>query len=117
MAQAQVDGAAPPVQQQAPVAPLGGLLDLRGISKPASYDGSEEAWSEWRFMFENWCALLGVDTHMTEVLALPAPPRLDALGPVAQQVAKTLFHVLCLHFKGRALATVRLAERFNGLQA
>ena len=44
-------------------------------------------------------------------------PELALLGPEANVVAKTLFHILCLHTRGRALATVRLAERYNGLQA
>ena len=97
----------------------GMLLDLKGIGRPSIFSGAEEAWSEWRFMFENWCALLG-ETEAMMVAARGQPvngPTLATLGPDAVVASKTLYHVLCLHTRGRALATVRLSERYNGLMA
>lgn len=69
-------------------------------------------------MFENWLALLGVDNYLSETVAEHSViPILGDMDPETVKVAKTVYHVLCLHLGGRALATVRLAELFNGIEA
>ena len=96
----------------------GSPLDLRGLSTPRCFDGEEQHWSELRFMFENWLPLLGVDNYLSEAVAEhSAIPSLGDMNPETVKVAKTVYHVLVLHLGGRALATVRLSERFNGIEA
>ena len=79
----------------------GQLLDLRGLSKPRFFSVEEQQWAEWRFMFENWSALLGIDMCLAEAVSEAAlTPSLEDMGPESMKVAKTVYHVLCLHPRG-----------------
>jgi len=69
-------------------------------------------------MFENWSALLGIDHYLTEcVVESSIVPDISLMDDTMKKVSKTVYSVLCLHVTGRALATVRLSQRFNGLEA
>ena len=92
------------------------VLDLKNIAKPVSLDGDEARWSEWRFPFENWAALLGIEEYMQESVVVDVVPDLKDLGANAQRVSKTSYAALCLHVKGRGLTRIRLEERFNGFR-
>ena len=96
----------------------GQLLDLRGLAKPRYFNGEEQQWCEWRFRFENWSALLGIDKYLADcVLEGVIIPDLSLMDDAMRKVSKTVYGVLCLHVTGRALASVRLSQRFKGLEA
>ena len=44
------------------------LVDLKGLSRPPTFDGSFKSWADWKFAFENVGTLMGIENGMNEVV-------------------------------------------------
>ena len=96
----------------------GSLLDLRGLAKPRYFNGEEQQWSEWRFMFENWSALLGIDQYLTEIVVeATIVPDVQVMDETMKRFAKSLQRpVLARHRQSVSNGTVGSAlQRVRGM--
>ena len=106
------------VPRQAAVAQL---VDLRSISKPPHFGGTETEWRDWRFVFQSYIGLVrsqlframgNAKNHGSNPV-----PRIDTLNAEERQLSRGLDHILVMTVKHRALAIVRATQDSHGLEA
>ena len=74
------------------------LVDLRSISKPPRFAGTEAEWRDWRFVFQSYIGLvsgqlltaMGNAKNHSAILV----PGIGALTVEEQQVSRGLYHIL-----------------------
>ena len=97
------------------------LVDLRSISKPPNFGGSETEWKDWRFVFQSYIGL--VHSQLFRAMGNPKNhganpvPGIDTLNAEEQQLSRGLYHILVMTLKNRALAIVRSIQDNRGLEA
>ena len=97
----------------------GMLIDTRSLAKPPRFNGEEARWQDFRFTFEAYCGLVGVDMldMMNNVAVSTRPVRsMTGLAPGQQRVSKTLFYLLVQLTSGRALGMLKTIGDANGLE-
>ena len=61
-----------------PPPPRTQLVDTKLLSKPQHYDGTQEAWADWSFVFRAYCTAL--DDKLTALMTVAATTN-DELTP------------------------------------
>jgi len=81
------------------------VVDTRALGKPQSYDGSEALWKEWRFTFTAYagCVAFELRELMERAASQSEPINTLALNLRQRQLGETLFYMLALTLKQRAL--------------
>jgi hypothetical protein len=88
------------------------------LGKPSAYDGSETGWREWKFTFE---AYTGCISHEPRSLMATAakeqnPIQLSNMSQQQRVLSETLYYVLALVLKQRALRLLMGVEPGNGFE-
>ena len=94
------------------------LLDTRGLAKPNSFNGNEDAWKDWSFVFMSYTAMLDEGTHDGMVAAAGRDREIDPAGldPDLAAKGRTLYHMLVMLVKGRAQQILRSVAAGNGFE-
>ena len=90
------------------------LVDLKGVAKPPTWDGREQAYQEWKFRFESVMALLDLEVGMKQAVDTGGQEALDTLSSMERGRSKLLYNILVQVVSGKALSLVRLGEIFMG---
>ena len=45
-----------------------GIVDIRSLTRPPNFDGSDTGWKDWVFAFESYAGLLELDDLMESVV-------------------------------------------------
>lgn len=96
------------------------LVDTRTYGKLKNFRGEHSDWVIWSFVARSHFTL--IDQRYDVLLDAVATETEDnivmsALGPEAQTLARTLYHVLVSSCEGRALLVIRASEKGNGFHA
>jgi hypothetical protein len=96
----------------------GALLDTRSLAKLAPFDGAEEAWPAWRFVFERYAMLLSTDLykHTNKTADLDENPYIREIGGAVVSLPRVLFELLLGLVHKTALSIMMSVEKGNGLQ-
>ena len=99
----------------AAAAPLGNLLDTRGVAKPQTFDGSEAAWPAWTIVFESYCLLFSKDLsrHMDKAADLEDEPYLHEMVDSAVELARVLYAMLVSVVQNKALRGSSVSKMCN----
>ena len=87
------------------------LLDLKSIGKPPVFDGTERAFSEWRFKVENLLLMLGLDKTVKETENQIELTDEDLLPEAQREMSRFLYSFLVQIVSGKALAILRLCPQ------
>ena len=94
------------------------LVDTKLLSKPKVFEGSQETWSDWAFVFRAYTAALasGLSTLMAK--ASDTDDDLEALRTCGDNEAldSQLYYILALSCQGRALEKLRSCPESRGLE-
>ena len=93
---------------------LARLVDLRGLTKPPTFDGEVSHWQEFRYQFESVAVLLGFREAMREVLEVTAE-QVEAVTLKWVGETEVLHALLTQLVSGRALLILRHDECRCGL--
>ena len=96
----------------------GRLIDLKSIGRPRSFDGSDQSWSEWSFVFRSYCSLVSPSLSDLMERAQEAPMEVPMSENVEEAtMQRELFHMLVMLCQGRALTELQRSPSQNGLEA
>ena len=98
------------------------VLDGRALGKPIVFSGKETEWSDWKFVFMSWLAMLDSSTFVEATKVSAAKGVIVHLDLSEETVRRSeqLFHILVMMVKGRALEilkSVSLKGDMNGYEA
>ena len=96
----------------------GTLLDARGLAKPASFSGTEDGWKDLSFVYMSYVAMLDHEIYEAMVAAAERDREIDVDSMAAdlQIKGRTLYHMLVMLVKGRAMQILRSAASGNGFE-
>ena len=92
-------------------------LDTRHEMKVGKFSGRDEEWANWALKFEAYTGLLGYEQVMATACDHPGELDYATFSGESQVTAKELWFLLISYTEGKALSIVRVAGRFNGLEA
>ena len=94
------------------------LPDTRLLGKPPSFEGDEAQYREWRFTMRAYSAVLSSDLArlMDQAEAEPLPLNNNQLSMEHRQLSETLYYVLAMLLKGRALRLLMSVGQGQGLE-
>ena len=98
------------------------VLDRRALGKPNAFSGKEIEWSDWKFVFMSWLAMLDPTTYAEANKVTTATGVIvhSDLSEETVRRSEQLFHILVMMVKGRALEilkSVSLMGNMNGYAA
>ena len=95
--------------------------DVRGLGRPAEFDGRVDQWTEWSFKAKAWIVLNTEfnTADLERVSRSVGPVDMRAMGATARTMeANTkLYFMLAMMVKGQAATLVRKAPNGHGLEA
>ena len=100
-------------QQQAQQAQMGGqaqqrnLVETKLMSKPVSFDGSQEGWADWSFVFRAYCTALDGALIGLMNKAATTQEDLSNLTGTDLQLDAQLYYILAPSCGGRAPEKLR----------
>ena len=121
---AEHDAANVPVPQDATVprrADLGALVDTKLLGKPPVLEGKEGEYQDWAFVMRSYLGC--VNTKFRPALKLIGTlleqdrNQMLNLGPEHEQLSSTLYHVLSMTTKGKAMRIVQIIDEGAGYTA
>ncbi len=80
-------------------------------------NGKREEFEEWIFPFESYCSLLGWSRWTDGARDAPESIVRETLTDEANDIGRSLYHLLVSQVKGTALSLVKLTDRGNGFEA
>ena len=97
--------------------------DVLRLSKPPSFTGKEEDWTEWSFVMRSYLMVQADEmASLLEAAEATAEPDVSmaaierTLGGAGGQAAKKMFHMLVMTVKGPAQMVIRSVESQNGAE-
>jgi hypothetical protein len=108
-----------PLQAETPWPLAPAVVDTRALGKPQSFDGNEALWKEWRFTFTAYAGCVACELRELMERAANQSEPINTLGlnPRQRQLGETLFYMLALTLKQRALRLLMGVPQGNGLEA
>jgi hypothetical protein len=94
------------------------IVNPRILEKCPMFDGSNEKWMEWSFVFHSVAGLIGLETSMEGALTVAESDMdFDSMETDHQARSKVLWYLLVNCCRGKALTIIRGGENRNGLLA
>ena len=94
------------------------IVNSRILEKCSMFDGTNEKWMEWSFVFHSVTGLIGLETSMEGALTVAETDMdFDSMEADHQAQSKALWYLLVHCCRGKALTIIRGGENRNGLLA
>lgn len=92
------------------------ILDVKGIGKLPTFDGTQSGFNDWRFRFEVSMSLLQLKDGMAAAAVSRTSLEFSDLSAQQQYKTRVLYAILVQQIQGKALSIARLVDNENGYE-